>query len=225
MNSKNGTFETVDSYKINGNIGNFDSIKSDNINIQNTITQNLESNNGKFNTINASEANINKLTLDELNLTKPLDLDNINIGNNLNLVLLNSDQIISKKISCDSLTSDTNIFKNTICDDLQTKNFLVVSDKRKKNTIKYNNINSEYLDHIQQATFKYNNDNKEHIGFIAQDIQKYYPELVHTDENGFLSVKYVEMIPLLLNYNKSMKKELKDELDKLKSFIDKNIKT
>ena len=55
--------------------------------------------------------------------------------------------------------------------------------------------------------------------FIAQDIQKYYPELVHTDENGFLSVKYVEMIPLLLNYNKSMKKEMKDELDKLKLLI------
>ena len=124
------------------------------------------------------------------------------IGNNLNLVLLNSDQIVSKKLSCDSITSENNIFTNAICDDIQTKNFLVTSDKRKKNTIRYNNINSDNLEHIQQATFKYNDDNKEHIGFIAQDIQKYYPELVHTDENGFLSVKYVEMIPLLLNYNK-----------------------
>ena len=78
------------------------------------------------------------------------------------------------------------------------------------------------MDNINQVTFKYNNDNendKEHIGFIAQEIQKYYPELVNEDEYGYLSVKYIEMIPLLLNYNKDMKKEMKEEIDRIKKMI------
>lgn len=38
-----------------------------------------------------------------------------------------------------------------------------------------------------------------HYGFLAQDVQKLFPELVHEDANGYLSVNYVELIPLLVN--------------------------
>ena len=136
----------------------------------------------------------------------------MNFNDNLILNELNSDHIINKTLISEQIN----------CDDIQSKNFAVVSDERKKNNIKYNNISPDLLDNINQVTFKYNNDNendKEHIGFIAQEIQKYYPELVNEDEYGYLSVKYIEMIPLLLNYNKDMKKEMKEEIDRIKKMI------
>ena len=58
------------------------------------------------------------------------------------------------------------------------------------------------------VSFEYNNDSVNHIGFIAQDIEKYYPELINTDKNGGLSVKYLEMIPLILDYNQNLKKQV-----------------
>lgn len=40
--------------------------------------------------------------------------------------------------------------------------------------------------------------NRSHYGFIAQEVQQLFPELVHEDGDGFLSVNYVELIPLLV---------------------------
>ena len=39
--------------------------------------------------------------------------------------------------------------------------------------------------------------NRKHIGFIAQEVQTLFPELVHKDKEGMLSVNYVELIPVL----------------------------
>lgn len=41
--------------------------------------------------------------------------------------------------------------------------------------------------------------NKEHaIGFIAQDVQKVFPELVHSESDGYLSLSYMGLIPELV---------------------------
>ena len=40
--------------------------------------------------------------------------------------------------------------------------------------------------------------NKRHYGLIAQDVQKIFPELVEESGDGFLSVNYIELIPLLI---------------------------
>lgn len=37
-----------------------------------------------------------------------------------------------------------------------------------------------------------------HNGFIAQDLQEVFPELVVTDQNGMLGIKYIEIIPLVV---------------------------
>lgn len=39
---------------------------------------------------------------------------------------------------------------------------------------------------------------REHYGLSAQDVQKLFPELVEQDGAGYLSVNYVELIPLLI---------------------------
>ena len=39
---------------------------------------------------------------------------------------------------------------------------------------------------------------KSHYGLIAQDVQKLFPELVEESGDGYLSVNYIELIPLLI---------------------------
>lgn len=51
-----------------------------------------------------------------------------------------------------------------------------------------------------------------HYGFIAQELQKFYPELVLEDEDGYLSINYIEIIPLLVQAIQ----ELSTEVDNLK---------
>ncbi len=61
-------------------------------------------------------------------------------------------------------------------------------------------------------------------GLIAQEVQKIFPELVQTDEKGFLSVNYIGLIPHLIEAVKGLKDEninLKSENEILKSRLDK----
>lgn len=48
------------------------------------------------------------------------------------------------------------------------------------------------------------------FGFIAQDLRTIYPNLVDEDQNGFLSVNYVGLIPVLVDAIKELKQEIND---------------
>ena len=54
---------------------------------------------------------------------------------------------------------------------------------------------------------------KEHFGLSGQELMEFYPNLVSESQEGFLSINYVEMIPLLIQSIQ----ELKAELDALKT--------
>jgi hypothetical protein len=41
-------------------------------------------------------------------------------------------------------------------------------------------------------------DNKKHYGVMAHELEKIYPDLVTEDENGYKSVNYIEIIPILI---------------------------
>lgn len=56
---------------------------------------------------------------------------------------------------------------------------------------------------------------KKHYGLVAQDLQKLYPDLVYEDANGYLSVNYIGIIPLLIESIK----ELNEEVEALKQNI------
>ena len=62
-------------------------------------------------------------------------------------------------------------------------------------------------------TLKSDATNKNRVGLIAQEVQKVLPEAVDIDSKGMLSVRYTEVIPLLV----ASIKELKAELDTLKN--------
>lgn len=93
------------------------------------------------------------------------------------------------------------------------------SDKRyKKNIIPIKNALSavmqlkgvNYYWKTEEFPEKKFSDTKQ-IGFIAQDIEKLYPELVLTDDNGYKSVDYSRLTPVLVEAIK----ELKTEINKL----------
>ena len=51
-----------------------------------------------------------------------------------------------------------------------------------------------------------------HYGFLAQEVQKLYPELVQEDGDGYLSINYIELIPILVQ----AVQELSTEVEELK---------
>lgn len=55
---------------------------------------------------------------------------------------------------------------------------------------------------------------KKHYGLIAQELQEIYPDLVYEDVEGYLSINYNGLIPILIE----SVKELKGEIEELKNI-------
>ncbi len=51
-------------------------------------------------------------------------------------------------------------------------------------------------------------DTRTKFGFIAQELREVYPELVYEDENGYLAVNYVGLIPVLVEAIKELNAKL-----------------
>lgn len=90
--------------------------------------------------------------------------------------------------------------------------WLTSSDFRLKKDIANLN-NSEKLLELQAVTYNWkdeslNSDTKK-IGFIAQNVEKYFPEVVSVDDNGFKSVAYSELIPVLVDVIQSQELRIK----------------
>lgn len=73
---------------------------------------------------------------------------------------------------------------------------------------------------INGTFYKWNDTMKElsgksgyEYGLIAQEVQKEFPEMVIKEDDGYLSIDYIQMIPVLVECIK----ELKMEIDSLKS--------
>jgi hypothetical protein len=65
--------------------------------------------------------------------------------------------------------------------------------------------------------------NKRQIGFSAQEVEDIFPEIVATDDNGYKSVDYGKLTPLLVEALKEQQKEitdLKSEVREMKKMID-----
>lgn len=51
---------------------------------------------------------------------------------------------------------------------------------------------------------------KTHFGFIAQELQQIYPELVYEQDNGYLAINYVELIPVLVQSIKELNAKVEE---------------
>jgi len=123
-----------------------------------------------------------------------------------------------------------NVYVNSVSDWVSN---LWYSDKRFKKDIEP--INSALSDVLKLKPVKFNwkanefpnkhFDNKRHIGLIAQEVEEVYPEIVNTNDEGFKSIDYSKLAPVLIKAvqelnskieqlekeNKEMKKKLNIE--------------
>ena len=110
------------------------------------------------------------------------------------------------------VTSEGKVFANSV---------ELSSDSRLKTNV--NGISSalDKVVKLRGVTFNWDSskkpsaDKKLQYGFIAQEVEKIFPELVTTDSEGFKSLNYIGIVPVLTE----AVKELKAENDELKSTI------
>lgn len=98
---------------------------------------------------------------------------------------------------------------------IRAHNIQISSDKRYKKGIKTLENSLDKITKLRGTEYDYridkfkdiNFDDRHQIGFIAQEIQEVLPELVHEDLNGYLSVNYQGLIPVLTEAIKEINAE------------------
>jgi hypothetical protein len=87
-----------------------------------------------------------------------------------------------------------------------TSAYAVSSDRRFKRDIKALVDPLDVIKHLQGVSYEFNHEafperkfeSGRQIGFIAQQIEPFVPEIVRTDKDGFKSVQYSQLVPLLV---------------------------
>lgn len=79
-------------------------------------------------------------------------------------------------------------------------------DKEQYIKLKMNNIDTS--DKEKHTLVDFLLDNNIHYGLLAQEVETLYPELVAKDEQGCLSINYVELIPLLIQSINDLNEEV-----------------
>jgi len=117
---------------------------------------------------------------------------------------------------------------------IRAKAFLQLSDLRLKADIHDLTDAVNIITQLKGKTFTWKGDmnlesgGKRVVGLIAQEVRKVIPEVVHEDPEGFLTVAYAEIIPVLIEAFKqqlqqyeSDKQDVKDQIFELKEKIEK----
>lgn len=114
-----------------------------------------------------------------------------------------------------------NVYSGSIC---YATTPTICSDIRLKKDFRPVQNSFVRLSQLKGYTYLWKNEKMKELqtGFIAQDIQKVFPELVTTDDKGFLSVNYVGLIPHLVEANKILQKQNEDLLSRVER-LEKNL--
>lgn len=75
--------------------------------------------------------------------------------------------------------------------------------------VRLNGTYYEWNDTMKSMTGKSGSE----YGLIAQEVRNQFPEMVSKDENGYLMIDYIQLIPVIIESIK----ELKSEIDTLKN--------
>jgi photosystem II stability/assembly factor-like uncharacterized protein len=74
---------------------------------------------------------------------------------------------------------------------------------------KINKLKGVYFNWKRKEFPNKNFNDKRQIGFIAQNVEKVFPELVHTDSRGYKSIEYDKFTAVLIQAVKELYKEIK----------------
>jgi hypothetical protein len=79
------------------------------------------------------------------------------------------------------------------------------SDKRLKKNIKTVTSALDTVNALRGVTFEWKEGNGKAIGLIAQEVQEVLPEIVSTDDNGYLGIRYTNVVGVLVEAIKELK--------------------
>jgi hypothetical protein len=107
--------------------------------------------------------------------------------------------------------------------DAHFKAFYYESDRNLKQNIQPLSDSLSRVQQLEGVNFEWKKDGTKSVGLIAQDVEKIYPELVSTDENGMKSVQYGNLVAPLIEAVKEQQKQIEaqqKEIDALKAEIE-----
>jgi len=127
-------------------------------------------------------------------------------GATLNLRLYDGDI----KLGINS-TPSTTIYNNGSANfgsSVSASTFYTTSDQRLKRNVK--EVRQKNLEGIKAYEYTYAEDttNTMHYGLMAQEVEQVFPHMVKTDEEGYKAIAYDEFIPLLIEENRRLEREL-----------------
>ncbi len=94
--------------------------------------------------------------------------------------------------NCNPICIDNN-GNASISGNFTANNFVLSSDRRKKTNIKECNPDVGNIA-IREFVFKDDPEHRKRYGVIAQDIEKEFPEFVHTDQDNNKTVAYIDLL-------------------------------
>lgn len=70
---------------------------------------------------------------------------------------------------------------------------------------------------LRPISFAYKSDatNRRHYGVLAQDVERAFPELVESNLDGFKTVNYLELVPLML----AKIQDMQEQIDSLMALV------
>ena len=110
-----------------------------------------------------------------------------------------------------STTVDMSINKVTAVD------FNTTSDFRLKENIQPLSKPIELVNQLEGVRYNFKESGNKSIGLIAQEVEKVIPEVVSTDEEGYKSIAYGNLVALLIEVVKEQDKRIKDLEEKIVS--------
>ena len=127
------------------------------------------------------------------------------VADNITAININTNDLSANQIDTTHIVSETITNSSTIT----TQSITCTSDVRNKRDIKVLNSKKYNIDHLKPVEYKFKNSDRLRFGFIAQDIQKTNFKDVVIDSSGNLSVNYMDLIGVLTNEVKILKRRLR----------------
>ena len=105
-----------------------------------------------------------------------------------------------------------NIDINSSTDIISAVKFTAISDERLKTNIKKITDESDAISQVNVYSYNVNGEDVKSYGVISQDLEKniHLRDLVHTKSDGYKSVDYLQLIPLLIDKIQSLEKDVKN---------------
>ena len=104
--------------------------------------------------------------------------------------------------------SSTKLFFNPSTGLLTSTDYNSSSDKRLKKNIKTVENAVETIQSLRGVTFNWIEGSSKGIGLIAQEVEKIIPDVVTSDENGYMGIKYTNIIGILVEAIKDQQEQI-----------------